>query len=245
MRLTPELIQSSLSYIDPLHERQLDLRGHKITAIENLGVAGAQDSIDLTDNDISVLTNFPLSPRLQTLLLARNRIASIHPSLKQSIPNLATLVLQHNQLSELADLDVLAGFPKLTHLVLLENPVTARENYRYWVLWRCPSVRFLDFQKVKDSEKKKAKELFGTKDAPTSLAAKIMGIKSRTFDVPSENGISSGKSYRVQLTDEEKKRVQERIKNAKSLDEIARLEKELNEGRIPAGIIRDETMTDV
>lgn len=65
-----------------------------------------------------------------------------------------------------------------------------------------------------------------------------MGVKSRTFDVPSANGTSissSSKNYRVKLTDKERKRVEEMIKNAKSLQDIIRLEKELNEGRVPAG----------
>ena len=62
-----------------------------------------------------------------------------------------------------------------------------------------------------------------------------MGIKSRTFDIPSSASapINGMKSYRVKLTDKEKKRVEELIRNAKSLQEISRLEKELNEGRIP------------
>ena len=68
-----------------------------------------------------------------------------------------------------------------------------------------------------------------------------MGVKSRTFDIPSSslaNGSAStgDKSYRVKLTDKEKKRVEGLIRNAKSLQEIARLEKELNEGRIPGGV---------
>ena len=68
-----------------------------------------------------------------------------------------------------------------------------------------------------------------------------MGIKSHTFDVPSSaanlNGTASsgGKAYRVKLTEKEKKRVEEMIRNAKSLQEITRLERELNEGRIPSG----------
>ena len=67
-----------------------------------------------------------------------------------------------------------------------------------------------------------------------------MGIKSRTFDVPSSsiaNGVSasSDKVSRIKLTEKEKKRLESLIKNAKSLQEIARLEKELNEGRIPGG----------
>ncbi|KAI4251940.1 MAG: hypothetical protein LQ352_004567 [Teloschistes flavicans] len=241
MRLTAELIQNSLSYLNPLKERELDLRGHKIPTIENLGVAKDQDAIDFTDNDINAVSNFPLSPRLHTLLLARNRVNSIQPALANSIPNLTTLILTSNSLAELADLDPLRNFPRLTHLSLLENPVTRKEHYRYWIIWRCPTVRFLDYQKVKDAERKKATELFGTIKEPSALASKIMGIKSRTFDVPSTsvsglNGaLSDGKNYRVKLTEKEKKRVEVLIRNAKSLQEITRLEKELNEGRIPVG----------
>lgn len=66
-----------------------------------------------------------------------------------------------------------------------------------------------------------------------------MGVKSRTFDVASNNSSSttttSTKNYRVKLTDKERKKVEELIRNAKSLQEIIRLEKELNEGRIPSG----------
>jgi len=217
--------------------------GHKIPAIENLGVAKDQDAIDFTDNDITALSNFPLSPRIRTLLLARNRVNSIAPNIANSIPHLTTLILTSNNFAELADLDPLRSLTKLTHLSLLENPVTRREHYRYWIIWRCPSVRFLDYQKVKDAEREKASELFGTTKEPSALASKIMGIKSRTFDIPGTNasglnGTRPGdKAYRVKLTEKEKKRVEELIRNAKSLQEITRLEKELNEGRIPGGAI--------
>ncbi|CRK17719.1 hypothetical protein BN1708_003001 [Verticillium longisporum] len=138
MRLTAELIKDSLSYLNPLKERELDLRaridseapspgacetGHRIPAIENLGAAGPHDSIDFTDNDIQTLGNFPLSPRITTLLLARNRVASIQPALPTAIPNLRHLVLASNQIAELADLDVLvlhvaAGLPVELGLVM-------------------------------------------------------------------------------------------------------------------------------
>ncbi|CAL5870571.1 uncharacterized protein PFLUO_LOCUS4810 [Penicillium psychrofluorescens] len=240
MRLTVELIQNSLSYINPLKDRELDLRGHKIPAIENLGIAKEQDAIDLTDNDLSSLGNFPFFPRLHTLLLARNRINHIQPSLASSVPNLTTLILTSNNMSELADLDPLQNLQRLTHLVLMENPVTRKENYRYWVIWRASNVRFLDYQKVKDAERAKAKELFGTAEEPSALAAKIMGVKSRTFDVtnvaPADRA-AGDKAIRVKLTDKERKHVEKMIREAKSLQEITRLEKELNEGRIPGGAL--------
>lgn len=64
-----------------------------------------------------------------------------------------------------------------------------------------------------------------------------MGVKSRTFDVAATRGgtIAADKSMRVKLTESEKKRVEKMIREAKTMTEITRLEKELNEGRIPAG----------
>ena len=55
------------------------------------------------------------------------------------------------------------------------------QNYRYWVIWRCPSVRFLDFTKIRDVERKKAQELFGTADEPTELAKEVR-TSSHTWD---------------------------------------------------------------
>jgi U2 small nuclear ribonucleoprotein A' len=182
--------------------------------------------------------------------------------LADSIPNLTTLVLSANNIAELADLDPLRKFGKLTHLSVMENPVVRKEvwlqdqgvqaianalpqNYRYWLIWRIPSLRFLDFQKVKTTEREQANDLFGTASEPTALASKIMGIKSRTFDVG--GGAANGrtpaeKNMRVKLTETEKRRVQELIKNAKTMQEISRIEKDLNEGRIPAGAADGDRM---
>ncbi|KAK0832628.1 U2 snRNP complex subunit [Friedmanniomyces endolithicus] len=255
MRLTAELINNSLSYLNPLKERELDLRGHKIPSIENLGVAKDHEAIDFTDNDLTVLTNFPLSPRLQTLLCARNRISSIQPSLAKSLPSLHTLVLTRNNFGELADLDPLQGFAKLTHVGLLENAVTSKEvrmaytardratadgsqNYRYWILWRAPQIRYLDFQKVKDVERERAKELFGTFDAPTELAQSIIAIRSNKplgyAGAPTVNGAGSGQ--KLKITEKEKKRFETLVRKAKTLGEVQKLEKAFAEGRLPAGV---------
>ncbi|KAI5799598.1 leucine-rich repeat-domain-containing protein [Pyronema domesticum] len=237
MRLTTELLSQAPSFLNPINDRELDLRGHKIPAIENLGVAGPQDAIDFTDNDIQQLGNFPLSERLSTLLLARNRISMIQPTLANSIPNLTTLILTANNMAELADLEPLGKFKRLTHLSLLENPVARKDNYRLWTIWKCPSVRFLDYQKVKDADRKKAKELFGTETEPTDLASKIMGIKSTTFDI-GESTVGGKKEYAVRLTEDEKRIIEEKIRSAKSFSEIASLERQLREG--PSGDVMEE-----
>ena len=46
----------------------------------------------------------------------------------------------------------------------------------------------------------------------------------------------------VKLTESEKKRVEKMIKEAKTMQEITRLERELNQGRIPAGAADSDRM---
>lgn len=43
------------------------------------------------------------------------------------MPNLRNLVLASNHLVELADVDALGTFSRLTHLVLADNPLTKKE----------------------------------------------------------------------------------------------------------------------
>ena len=132
----------------------------------------------------------------------------------------------------------------------MENPVVRKENYRLYVLYRCPHVRFLDFQKVKLAERQASEKLFGTIAEPTEAASKVMGIKSRTFDTGSTaaaiNGANGGKNYRVKLSERERKAVEKLIREAKSLQDIIRLEKDLSEGRVPADAqaMLDEEMKD-
>lgn len=45
----------------------------------------------------------------------------------KSVPALNTLVLTQNNVAELADLEVLRGFKKLTFVSLVDNPVTNKE----------------------------------------------------------------------------------------------------------------------
>ena len=77
------------------------------------------------------------------------------------------------------------------------------------------------------------------------LGQQILGVKSKTFDVGTANGPAGGqgsKLSRLKLTDKERKKLQELIKKADSLEEIIRLEKALNEGRLPPGVMVDEAM---
>lgn len=65
-----------------------------------------------------------------------------------------------------------------------------------------------------------------------------MGIKSRTFDIGEASGVGQ-KEYAVRLTEAEKKKIGEKIRAAKSLEEVARLERELREGPSAADMMEE------
>ncbi|KAI0080004.1 L domain-like protein [Panus rudis PR-1116 ss-1] len=241
MKLTPELIEAVPSTLNPVKERQLDLRGYKIPAIENLGITKDQhDCIDFTDNSITVLGNIPLLRRLRTLLLANNRISSISPSLHLSVPNLTTLVLTNNNIAELGDLEPLKDVKGLKYLSLLGNPVRDKKWYREWLAWRIPGLRVLDFQRIRDKERQAAKSLFLTVDGlPTQLATTIsQTVSTHTAKAPVTSDepkavVVPGKAGRL-MSKEEAEKVREAIARATSVDEIRRLERQLKEGFLPS-----------
>lgn len=171
MRITPELIQSCYQYTNKAtSDRELRMRALKINAIENLGATLNQfDCFDLSDNSIKKLENFPLLPRLKCLLLNNNRIYKISSSLEQSIPNLERLILTNNYVQELGDIDPLSGLKNLTALSLLNNPVTTRKHYRHYVIFKLPTLKVLDFCKVKRVEREQAQDLFSTRKLQEQL----------------------------------------------------------------------------
>jgi len=78
-----------------------------------------------------------------------NRITKIATNISTCIPNLEWLMLNNNRISELNDLKPLEQCKKLTHLSLIDNPITSKQNYRLYVIHSIPSLRMLDFKKVK------------------------------------------------------------------------------------------------
>ena len=115
-----------------------------------MGWQGGFDCIDLSDNALKKLDNFPDMPDLRTLLVNNNLISRVAPDLGSRLKRLDTLVLTNNHISSLSELDNIASFKALRELTLLYNPVTKRENYRLFVIHKIPSLRVLDFTRVRD-----------------------------------------------------------------------------------------------
>ncbi|GAA5881950.1 hypothetical protein JCM3774_002084 [Rhodotorula dairenensis] len=254
VRLDADLLARTPSYLSPLRDREIDLRGHKIPAIENLAVTRDQlDSIDLTDNQIHSLSNLPVLKRLAQLLLANNPVKHISNNLATSLPNLNTLVLTNAAVPKdaLAHTALTLGrCRKLEHLSLKGCPVQHAQHYRDWIIFNCKRLRSLDYERVHLKDRERANSLFLTSTGePTALhtsfleaaasgsaaaaPALVAAAGAKTFEPGVETAErDAGKAGRL-LTKEEKDRVRKAIEGAESVEEIRRLQRMLAQGFVP------------
>ncbi|KAJ7004488.1 hypothetical protein NC653_009364 [Populus alba x Populus x berolinensis] len=244
VRLTADLIWKSPHFFNAIKERELDLRGNKIPVIENLGATEDQfDTIDLSDNEIVKLENMPYLNRLGTLIINNNRITRINPNIGEYLPKLHTLVLTNNRLVNLAEIDPLSSLPKLQFLSLLDNTITKKPNYRLYVIHKLKTLRVLDFKKVKAKERAEAEHLFSSKEVEEE--AKRESVKTFTpGEIPNIPEVAEEQQDPkvVAPTPEQIIAIKAAIVNSQTLEEVARLEKALNSGQLPADLkILDDT----
>ncbi|KAI5060834.1 hypothetical protein GOP47_0023339 [Adiantum capillus-veneris] len=243
VRLTADLILRSPQYFNAVREREIDLRGNKIAVIENLGATEDQfDSIDLSDNELVKLEGFPYLKRLTTLLVSNNRIARINPNIGGFLPKLHTLVLTNNRLVNLGDLDPLAVLANLQSLSLLDNIVTKKTHYRLYVIHKLPKLHLLDFRKVKQrakcyhakfGERQEATARFGSTEAEA--------LKEANTFVPGELPEVTPEPEPMEVqpvgpTQEQILAIKAAIASSQTLEEVARLEKALKSGQLPADL---------
>ncbi|TRY74428.1 hypothetical protein TCAL_05023 [Tigriopus californicus] len=236
VKLSVDLIANACQYTNAIRDRELDLRGYKIPLIENLGATlNHFDTIDFSDNELRKVDNFPLLPRLKTLLLNNNRICRIGESLEECLPALDTVVFTNNNIQDLADIEALSSVKTISMLSFLHNPVVSKPNYRAFVIHKFPNLRVLDFKRVKYHEQKEAKALFKTSEGKAQL--KEIKKRAKTF-TPGEaiNGSAGGASNGVNasgLSADQVRSIKTAIAKATTLEEIERLNQMLRTGIIP------------
>eukprot|EP00457_Paulinella_chromatophora_P010410 gb/GEZN01010510.1/.p1 GENE.gb/GEZN01010510.1/~~gb/GEZN01010510.1/.p1 ORF type:complete len:253 (-),score=49.14 gb/GEZN01010510.1/:433-1191(-) len=235
MRITADLIRQAPAYMNPLKERELSLRNFNIVKIENLGATEDNyETIDLSDNQIAKLENFPLLKRMQSVLLNNNRVFKISKGMGEYVPSLRSLLLTNNKIAHLADLDPLSEFKKLTHLSLVNNPVTKKEHYRLYVIHKLPSLLILDFAKVKAQERKEAEKLFGGEEGEERVQE--LKAKEKAPD-PSKTFVPGGETVSAEELAAQTEKLHDLIKNATSLAEITKLETILNSGKVSSELL--------
>ena len=167
MRLNADLISKTQQYLNPMNQFYIDLRGYKIPYLENLAATNDQfECVDLTENDIARLEELPKLQRLETLMLANNKVAVVEADFAEMCPKLDSLILTNNRLSRFEDIDMLATCRSLQRLSLIGNMVCNLPNYRLYTIHMMQGLRVLDFQMVSRGEREMARKLYATDDAP-------------------------------------------------------------------------------
>jgi len=230
MRITLDLLQQASQTLNPANQRQILLRGLKIPNIENLGGTNdAYECIDLSDNDLIKLANFPPLKRLRTLLLMNNRISRLADDVFDPLPHLISVTLTGNKLEKLVDLEPLTKLKTLERLSLMENPVVKVKHYRPYMIIKCAkTLRVLDFNRIKDKERKAAGLLFAH-DRGKKLLEEIAPprVIKDISDKPVQGAAKLGPSPEVI------ERIKRAIAEAETIEEVTRLERALKSGVLP------------
>ncbi|KAJ1500464.1 U2 small nuclear ribonucleoprotein A', partial [Coelomomyces lativittatus] len=152
VNLSADFFSKVETFLNPLNDRELNLRGYKIPMLEHLGACCRQmDTLNLMDNELKVLAGpFPSLPRLRHVYLTNNRLHSLEPGLERYFPFLETLLFTNNAFTELKYVRYLHGLKHLTHVSFLGNPITKHKWYRSYVIYHVPQIRVLDYQRVKE-----------------------------------------------------------------------------------------------
>ena len=161
VKLTSEVISRGFQYMNAAKEFELSLRGFKIMDIQNLSATSDQFTcINLSDNSISEINYLPQLKRLKTLMLINNRITKVENDFAINCPFLTNLVLTNNKISDFKQIDNIASCKSLEKLYLVDNIITKLKNYRLYVIYKIPTLRILDFQRVTKKEREEAAKKF-------------------------------------------------------------------------------------
>ena len=240
VKITADLMSRSSQFLNPIKEFQIDLRGYKILEIENLTATNDQfGCIDLTDNAITHVNQFPKLIRLRSILLINNRINKIEPNFAMNCPYFENLILSNNKISNISEIDNIASCKTLIRLSLLDNLVTKIKYYRQYVIYKMPNLRVLDFQKVKKKERLAANEFFSSKEGQLLIDDLV------TKKFKSEDNLEYFKALQSDYQDENKKRqILSLINEAKDMDQIKKIEKALQLGTLEKEFLQKEEDND-
>lgn len=131
--------------------------------------------------------------------------------------------------------------------------MTGRQHYRLYTIHKIPTLKVLDFQKVKQSERDRAQRLASSAagaameadcrlearaaasaipdDGAVAAEAYNGGNEANTFE-PGE-GKNAEESFATQFSAEEKAKIRKLVENAASAEEIDRIENLVKKGIFP------------
>ncbi|KAL6942405.1 hypothetical protein ACO0QE_003580 [Hanseniaspora vineae] len=234
MKVTPSTIIDAPLYLTGLKShrntekciilRDLELENDNITLTSNLKLIPSGTSvIDMTNNSFHEVPDFSGNSDCETLLLSRNLISLVDCA---ALPkNIQNLQLAHNRITSLSQLrNWKSNAPKnMTNLCLQGNDICFMADYRLYIIAAFPRLKILDFNKVSDSEREKARQL--------DLGVFEKTLNDETLHVSgADKSLNLMKNVVSKLDKHTKEQLQKQLANATSLGEMDRIEKLLSGG---------------
>lgn len=178
MRLTIDLVRRAPQFTNTLLQREVDLRGLRISSLDEhvlVLLDNSFDVINLSSNALAALEYFPTKTvggkdvrmsRVTTLIAHRNELQRVSvASCVLALPNLAHFAADRNRLTAVRDLHFLKNWKKLETLSLEENPVWESnsdgfdsEKLRAFLVFLCPRLRLINYQRVTQADRDRVQD---------------------------------------------------------------------------------------
>jgi U2 small nuclear ribonucleoprotein A' len=118
----------------------------------------------------------------------------------------------------------------LVHILILKK---GRQYYRLYAINNLPSLKVLDFVKIKPAERDRAQRLANSA-AGAALESDVQSDRAKTFE-PGEG--MGGKSFvAANFTAEQKDRIRELLAKASSVQEVEEIESAVRRGVLPGAL---------
>ncbi|KPI89616.1 putative U2 small nuclear ribonucleoprotein 40K [Leptomonas seymouri] len=210
MRLSIELVRRAPQFTNTLLQREIDLRGLRISSLDEhvlVLLDNSFDVINLSSNALTALEYFPTRivgrgknstmDRVVSLIVHRNDIQRVSvTSCVLALPNVRHFVADRNRFSAVHDLCFLKQWKKLEMVSLEENPVWVENSSNYdeaklraFLVFLCPHLKLINYQRVSKSDreclqnnKKEFKELIASWEAAPFGPAGVVTSSSLTAD---------------------------------------------------------------
>lgn len=233
MRLTSQQINDAPIILNPEGKLTILLRDLELTELGNLSITNDKyQVIDLSNNDLIKLSDIPPNfKKLEDLLFSNNNILYIDEDTFPLNNQIKSITLYNNNIYKFQPI-FKDKFPKLETLVLIGNPITKLENYRLFIIWLIPSLKVLDFKKVKQAERIQAEELFGKDHTVFNSEASRLLNTSRGKGNEIDKADRQVNNVVKKLTEEEKQELLKKLEIATSIEEIEKIESSLRDGLV-------------
>lgn len=233
MRLTSQQINDAPIIFNPEGKLTILLRDLELTELGNLSITNDKyQVIDLSNNELIKLSDIPPNfKKLEDLLLSNNNILYIDEDTFPLNNQIRSITLYNNNIYKFQPI-FKDKFPKLETLILIGNPITELENYRLFILWLIPSLKVLDFKKVKQAERIQAEELFGKDHTVFNNEASRLLNATRSKSNEIDKSDRQVNNVVKKLTEEEKQELLKKLEIATSIEEIEKIESSLRNGLV-------------